>query len=659
MRHTSKAALAAILGVLSWAGASAAQRGGGPGPGSSMQPPVPIGLIVGRVVDAVTGQPVPEAEVSIVMRAPAPPGRSGANPFAAGPTPANVRLLTGADGRFVIRDLPAGNVQLSTRAAGYVPGSHGQSRPNGAPLPVVVSAENRVIAATIRMWRHASITGIITDERNDPAVNIQVRAMQRTFRQGQPRFTMAASGRTDDRGMYRISGLTPGDYIVVVPQVPTTIPAAALDALIQAGLTGQVSAGMPMEVAASLGAGGGPGVRVGDNYVNLQSGATAIVRGDGRMAAYLTQYHPAATASWDAMVVSLAAGEERSSVDIRMPLVATSSVTGTVLGPEGPLANATIRLVNPVEPEGDQLNDVARAVSAANGAFQLLGVPPGQYVLKAIRQGREPLPPALASNPQLAAISGMTGMMGGMGRPVSPGEALTLSAETPVAIDQQDVANLVLTLSPGAVVSGHLEFVGNAPPPAPATFNVLLVPFGGTASRGTPVGEDGRFATAGSPAGKYLISTSARTDGPGWLVKSAMVNGVDALDQPFELGSENIGNVVVTFTDRRSSISGTVIDASNAPVQATVIVFPASYREWIARGMSTRLTRSGRSGPKGAFALAAMPPRDYLILAVRDEQVPDLQNPAVFDALARSATSLTLVEGETRTVSLKLTAVVR
>jgi hypothetical protein len=278
----------------------------------------------------------------------------------------------------------------------------------------------------------------------------------------------------------------------------------------------------------------------------------------------------------------------------------------------------------------------------------------GTYALKVLRTGRQPLPAAIANNPQLAA------MMGGRGGPVSPSDALTLFADMPLTVER-DVSDLAITLSTGLTVSGRLEFVGTTVVPSSSLFSVTLNPVGGavTFNRPTPVAEDGRFTSTGNPAGKYLITTAARLDGPGWFVKSAMVNGIDALDEPIELTTENITNVVVSFTDRRTTVSGTVIDSANAPAQGTVVVFPAGYREWIAKGMSQRLTRNIRTQAKGAFSIAGLPARDYLIVAIADDQVPDVQNPNVYEALARAATSVTLAEGDTRTLSLKLVQVVR
>jgi len=656
MRHRV-IVVAAILSTLTVAGAGAGQRGAGPG--ATGAPAPAIGLIVGRVLDAGTGQPLAEAEVTVAMRAaPAVAGGPG-GPQVGAPAamPMNVRLLTGPDGRFVVRDLPAGNVQLSAKAPGYLAGNFGQSRPGGLSQPIQISAENRIVTASVRLWKHAVVTGMVTDESNEPAINVQVRAMVRSFKSGQPRFASSGFGRTDDRGVYRITGLAPGDYVVVVPQTQSTMPVATMDNAMQSMLGGQGLGAASAELVASgigVGGTGTMGVRVGDQLVNSLSGALPVMSGDGRMAAYVTQYHPAANTSAEATVFSLGSGEERGGVDIRMPLVATARISGTVIGPDGPLANVPIRLLHPTEADtGDSFSDVARSATAANGTFQMFGVPAGQYLLKVLRPAQQPMPAAFANNPQMAAL------MGGRGAgPISPSDALTLFADVPLSVER-DVTDITITLSTGATVSGRVDFVGTAALPPFTGISVTLSGIGGASflARPSNVGEDGRFVTGGTAAGKYFVSVSGRT--PNWFVKSAMVNGIDALDQPFELGTENIGNVVVTFTDRQTVINGTVTGANGAPAEGTVVIFPAAYREWISKGMSPRLMRTVRAPQKGAFTINGMPAREYLIVALADEQVPDVQNPGVFEALARAATTLTLADGETRVLSIKMAQVVR
>jgi hypothetical protein len=639
---------------LAGGGIHAGQRGAGPGQmgAPAGTPAAPIGIIVGRVVDAAGGQPVSDAQVTVMMRAAqAPPaGRAGA------PGGGRLRLFTGADGRFVVRDLPAGNVQISVQAPGYLNGNYGQTAPGiAAGRPVVISAENRVVEAVVRLWKHAVVTGIVTDEANEPAINITVQALRRSFASGRPRYGLGGTGRTDDRGVYRIAALAPGDYVVAVPQTQMTMPAAVLDAAMNSLMGGELlSASVMGAAAAGMGSGGGVGLRVGDSLISSSSGALPVVSGDGRMAAYVTQFYPSAGTIGDATVVALGSGEIRNGIDIRMPLLPTVKISGTVNGPDGPLPNLQVRLL----PAGaaltaDAVSEVARGTTAADGSFVLLGVPVGSYVAKVLKTPPPPMPAAIANNPQLQAMMG-----GRFGGPATPSDALTLFANVPVSAERA-VEGLVITLSTGATVSGRVDFVGSAAVPPTTGLTVALQSIVGTplALRPARVGDDGSFVTAGYPAGQYFLNPVGRL--PGWFIKSAMVNGVDALDQPFELSAENIGNVVITAVDRQTGVSGTVTGGTGAGVEGTVIVFPAAYREWITRGMPQRVLRNVRAQASGAFSMMGLPARDYLIVALTDADIPDLQNPAVYDALARAATSVTLIEGDTRSVSLKLAQVVR
>lgn len=615
-------------------------------------PPAPIGIIVGRVVDAAGGQPVAEAQVTVTMRSAAPP----AAPVAPGAGGGSLRLIAGPDGRFVVRDLPDGNALISVQAPGYLNGNYGQTSPGTvAARPVVISAENRVVNVVVRLWKHAVVTGVVTDEGNEPAINVAVRALRRTFAYGRPRYTSAASGRTDDRGVYRIAALAPGDYVVAVPQTQTTMPAAVLDAAMSGLMNGEALGPSVMEAAAAgFGSGGGIGLRVGDHLINSSSGAQPVMSGDGRMAAYLTQFFPGAGTIGDATVVTLGSGEVRAGVDIRMPLQPTIKISGVVTGPDGPLPNLQVRLVPAAEAAtADTMSEVARGTTSADGSFVMLGVPVGSYVAKVLKTPRPPMPAVAAANPQLQALMG-----GRFGGPATPSDALTLFADVPVSADR-DVDGLMITLSTGATISGRVAFVGSAAVPPATGLTVAVQSAVGSALALQParLGEDSSFVTAGYPAGHYFLNLTGRM--PGWFVKSAMVNGVDALDQPFELTSENIGNVAITVIDRVTGVSGTVTGGTGAGTEGTVIVFPAAYREWIGRGMPPRVLRNVRTQPTGAFSVSGLPARDYLIVAVTDAEVPDLQNPAVYDALARAATSVTLVEGETRTVSIKLAQVVR
>ena len=156
-------------------------------------------------------------------------------PGMTGPPPPPPSLVTGADGRFVFHDLPAGRIQIDATAAGYLSGRIGQARPDGPARPVELADGERNGSVKIRMWKYGVLSGTVTDEAGDPAVGATVRVFRRpgVISPGTP--VQSFTTRTDDRGAYRFSNLAPADYLVAVPQTQSTFPVA----MTRAAVTGR------------------------------------------------------------------------------------------------------------------------------------------------------------------------------------------------------------------------------------------------------------------------------------------------------------------------------------------------------------------------------------------------------------------------------------
>src|SRR5262245_15558621 len=157
------------------------------------------GLLVGQVVDAEGNRPVPGAIVTLS-------GAGGAR-----------TVIAEGQGRFAFRDVPKGTFSINTTKPGWAPGSYGRRRPEGGSLTVALDEGQRVTDLAIPMWRHASINGTVRDEYGDPMVGVEIRALAKTFRTGDPRWGTASTTTTDDRGMDRLSSLVPIEYTVVLP----------------------------------------------------------------------------------------------------------------------------------------------------------------------------------------------------------------------------------------------------------------------------------------------------------------------------------------------------------------------------------------------------------------------------------------------------------
>lgn len=641
------------------------------------------GLILGQVVDGSSGQPVIDATVTLTVPG-ALNGRRGGTvvtttlgatgagaglagvsmPFAG--APGGNRLLTDDQGRFVFHDLPAGSFSLTAVAPGYVPGALGQPRPNGPSHPIDLADGERKVDTKIRLWQYAVISGSVLDEVGEPAVGVALRVLRRTTASGRARLSVAGGATTDDRGEFRIPSLVPGDYLLAIPESQVTMPVATVQALMDGVLSGRGAA--MMDVVAS----GGPmptpeGRRVGDNLLQSAAGQNAPVppQADGRIGAYLTLYYPLATSPAQASVVTLRSGEEKAGLNLQLRVAPTATVRGTVIGPNGPVANAPVKLT-PVSVDDAGIEsgfETASTLTRADGSFTLLAVPAGQYAARVTKMPRPPIPAARGAG-------GLAGMFfGGAAASNSAGQTdVPLYGQVAVAISGLDVTTSV-ELREGATLSGRIEFVGAATPPQPKQRQALTVTltsidgrafgtgpsFVGQAASPANADESGQFKTAGYPPGLYTVSVGGQLP-PGWTLKSVIVNGKDALSAPLELSAADVGGAVVTYTDKVGQITGAVRGITlNA--SATVIVFPVDYQAWIANGMSPRRTRQSAASPAGVYTVTGLLPGDYFVVAVDDNDVTDNQDTALFERLARIAGRVTLGDGEKKTADLTVVRV--
>src|SRR5262249_37260850 len=142
-------------------------------------------------------------------------------------------------------------------------------------------------------------------------------------------------------------------------------------------------------------------------------------------------------------------------------------------------------------------------------------------------------------------------------------------ASATIAVGEQRIADLVLTLRPGVRVTGRVEFHGSAPPPPAARVTragIILrpegppVPAGVTGDPAGPFDESGAFSVTGVPPGRYVIDPSfggATAIAP-WTLESITIGARDVGDSSIVVGDHDITDVLVTFTDKPAQLTGTV-----------------------------------------------------------------------------------------------------
>ena len=532
---------------------------------------------------------------------------------------ARLVAVTDDAGAFAFTNLPADRYSLLVSKPAYVPSAYGSKRAGGSGTPVVVSDGQRV-NVSVPLVRGSAIGGTIRDEQGRALPDVTVTALRQAVslttgeRQWQS-VTIGSAGAsaqgyaldafpgtavTDDRGMYRIYGLPPGDYLVsAAVRPPRGSPLVGND-------LHQITAA-DLQRAQQLLRGSGQGGAQDAAAINAG-------RGSGARVDYVPVYHPAAIARQDAAPVTIGPAEDRSAIDIVVRLVPTARVSGVISAADGsPVSGAQVSVMDPVSESGGVFRTTR---SGFDGEFVMDGIPPGRYEVQA---GAYP--------------SGLYG-------------------STDIVVEGRDV-DASFMLEPGVTVSGRVVFAGTATVPAAPIFPFLRRhrwTIGGGGGSTTP---DGGFTMLRVVPGRYTLGLNGRPPA-GWVLRSVVVNGVDVTDSTFEIRrGENIDNAVLTLTDRPAEISGMLQDTSGAPApEYVLIVFSADSKQWLPR---SRRTQHVRPDIRGRFIARDLPAGDYLISAVTDVEDGQWHDPAFLATLAAaSPVKVTVAEGEKKTQDIRI-----
>jgi hypothetical protein len=532
----------------------------------------------------------------------------------------SARLVgTDADGRFVFTALPAGSYQLSAMKVGYVPAVFGARRPGRAGVPVALTEGQRV-DVSLAMTRGAVVTGRIVDPHGAPAAMVPVTAVE-----VRPSGTAPTPVRatTDDRGVYRIFGLPPGDYVV------SALPRLGIG---RSSVTGDILAISDAE----------------GEWIRRQQTAGVMPQGSmprpGTRVVYAPVFYPGTARADGAAVMSVAAADERSGVDFALAVVPTARISGTLLDDAGqPITGPASISLYPRRGDRHAVTDaliasralVLPAAVVDGSSFTIGGVVPGDYTL--------------------VARTGAAGRRGSAPGPASPA---TLWNLTDISIDGQDQTGMVLRLQPGAAISGTIAIEGTSKPGPEdamraAVRMVAMDPLiGGPAASNAVVNADGTFRFSSVVPGAHALDATL-PGSPRWMLASATLQGRDIADDVLDLrAGEHISNLLLTFSNRSAGIRGRLVDAAGQAVtRYTIVVFTVNRAWW--RPYARRI-RSTIPATDGWFEIAGLPAGDYAVAAVDDLEPSDLGDSSFLSRLLAAALQVSLEAGETKVQDLRV-----
>lgn len=280
----------------------------------------------GKILDS-SGVPLRKSTVTLRPTGfvPLKPGDLPPQPYEA---------TTDAEGKFLFTGIDTGKYTLSAEHPGYLRANYAPGgNPKSAPTILNVLAGHDMTDLAIKLIEQSVITGKVVDDDGDPVTRVQVRLSRLGYQQGRRQFVPVGGSGTDEKGEFRMSGISGGKYYLNAEPYPAP-----------GGAPRPARAGQPEE-----------------RWVNT--------------------WYPGVLDTGAATMISVPAAQTVSGMNIRMQKSIVVNVRGKVNGVGSDLSRTRVMLT----PLGGAnfFNGInSSATIAKDGSFDLAGIAPGRYELE-------------------------------------------------------------------------------------------------------------------------------------------------------------------------------------------------------------------------------------------------------------------------------------
>jgi Carboxypeptidase regulatory-like domain len=520
--------------------------------------------IEGTVVSAATGEPLKKARVSLRSIGQQNGGAYGAT--------------TDGAGHFLIDEVDPGRYTFSASRNLYV---SQQYSPQGASRGTTLTLEKgqKLKQIVFKLTPQGVVSGRILDEDGEPFANVSIQCMTYGYARGKRQLMGQEETATNDLGEFRFHGLRPGKYVLSATY-----------------RSPEMFMGMQDRTVASTQAG------------------QAIEEG------YAVTYFPGTTTPDSAQQLDVTAGAQISGLTMTLARVRTVRVKGhlniEVAAGRGPRRNVSVMLM-PRDNQGFMMpRAMARAIDA-QGNFQMRGVAPGSYTIRADFMDN----------------------------------GVRYSARMPLEVGNANVEGIELNLQPPLEVQGHLKIEENGDLKG-ANINIMLRPkmsgpmMGG--GGGTQLKDDMSFKIGNLSADPYEVNVGGLPEG--FYLKSVRLGQQDITETGADFSQGGAaGEMTIVINPNGGQIEGSVQNAKgDAAIGATVTLIPDASHLSL-----TWLYKTASTDQNGRFSVKGVRPGEYKIYAWEEVEQGAYMDPDFVKPHESAGEKVSVKDSGQATVQLK------
>jgi hypothetical protein len=515
--------------------------------------------------------------------------------------PEELSAITNTRGEFRIKNVPGGRYFIGVNGRGLVSTDSfiniGETRATRFDVPrlreyfeeveVDGRADKQVV---VRVHRGGIITGKVSYADGEPAVQHPVTILRRDRNRYSMFIDNANATRetmlTDDRGIFRVAGLASGEYIV--------------------GATPMIEHGDLVKDEAL--------------EANMIGSSLAMT------------FYPSTPLPTQATPIRIEASEEKTGIDITIPVQAMHIVAGVVRmrSDQKPVADARVGIIRKetFETVGRAFWPYSEGMPGVNtdglGRFRLREVPDGRYLL------------FVESRSNYAELP--------------PGAKRYSAKQQEVEVSGGDINNLSIEVGDDATVSGTLIVEGG---PTPRSVDISLIRDFNEAgvSSSANVSAGGKFVIRSVPSGQTYFSINVGEETSRFYIKSITWNGKDLLRELLNIDAgQKIDNVKIVLS---TQVAGFTIRVRNTRGEAVsdvpVTLVPADPARWERSEAQLMCV----TDPQGKCTVIGAPVEYLVFILPRGLQENTLLTEEIAERAA-TAPRVSLGPGERRTFDIAM-----